>query len=56
MPFMKPVQQKHVRNWPAIALVTLGFAFASGLVFAGWFNHGNKILWTMLQSSIAWCF
>jgi hypothetical protein len=53
---MKLAQEKPGRNWPAMAALAFVFAVLSGAVFAGWLNHSNKILWTMLQSSVAWCF
>lgn len=39
-----------------IAASALLFAALAGLAFAGWMSHADKILFSMIQSGLAWCF
>lgn len=38
------------------AAAAIALTVSLGLAFAGWLGHGDRILFSMIQSGLAWCF
>jgi hypothetical protein len=49
---MKPLRQSLV----PIALAAAILAAFAGIAAAGWLGKGDRILFSMIQSGLAWCF
>lgn len=39
-----------------IAAASMPVAAAAGMAFAGWMNNGSRIIMTMAQTGLTWCF
>ncbi len=52
---MKPISRSN-RTAAKIAIAVLLVSATCGLAFAGWLNDGARIVMTMAETGLAWCF
>lgn len=51
---IRDMQKMLLPVWTLIAAAA--GALAAGLAFAAWLDHGDEILFSLIQSGLAWCF
>lgn len=48
-------ERMSLRKTLAFAGAAIVAALATGAAFAAWFNHGDAIFISLIQSGLAWC-
>ena len=53
---MKPSMKEALPSAITIGLMVAALATATGLAFAGWVENGARIMMSMAETGLSWCF